>query len=156
MCCRNYRGIGHALSSIVKEDGPSGLFRGASATISRGIALSCGLLPPYELSKVALRNELPNLSQPWVNFFASMVGGVCGAALSMPFDFVKTRMQRQKVAADGTRQYYSSMDCVKKVLLNEGPMAFTRGFVPYVIRIAPHGMLALQIMDALNAFLPDY
>ena len=39
---RNYTGVVHALTDIVKKEGVSGLFTGASTTAVRAMALNCG------------------------------------------------------------------------------------------------------------------
>jgi len=41
---RNYKGVGDAFVRIVREDGVSGLFRGATPTIVRAMALNMGML----------------------------------------------------------------------------------------------------------------
>jgi len=46
----------------------------------------------------------------------------------LPFDFVKTRLQKQTKAADGTLPYKSMMDCFAKVARDEGLMRFYRGY----------------------------
>ena len=39
---RNYTGVVHALTDIVKKEGIGGLFTGASTTAVRAMALNCG------------------------------------------------------------------------------------------------------------------
>jgi solute carrier family 25 oxoglutarate transporter 11 len=41
---RNYTGVGNALSRIVKEEGVSGLWKGAAPTVVRAMALNFGML----------------------------------------------------------------------------------------------------------------
>ncbi len=45
---RNYKGVGNAFVQIVKADGVSGLFRGATPTIVRAMALNMGMLASNE------------------------------------------------------------------------------------------------------------
>jgi hypothetical protein len=47
---------------------------------------------------------------------ASMVAGFFASACSLPFDFVKTRIQRMKPDASGKMPYTGLMDCAMKVL----------------------------------------
>lgn len=41
---RHYKGVGDALTRIVKEEGTMGLFRGAGPTVTRAMALNMGML----------------------------------------------------------------------------------------------------------------
>jgi hypothetical protein len=59
-------------------------------------------------------------------FFAS----VC----SLPFDFIKTRMQKMTPNPDGTMQYKSAVDCAMQTLRNEGPLKFYTGFPTFFFR----------------------
>ena len=46
---------------------------------------------------------------------ASMIAGFFAAACSLPFDFVKTRIQRMKPDAQGKVPYAGFIDCFAKV-----------------------------------------
>ena len=41
---RHYKGVGDALTRIVKDEGAMGLFRGAGPTVTRAMALNMGML----------------------------------------------------------------------------------------------------------------
>ena len=51
---RNYRNVFHALSSIYKEDGLAGLWRGSVPTVARAMAVNCSHLVGYNQSKEML------------------------------------------------------------------------------------------------------
>jgi solute carrier family 25 (mitochondrial oxoglutarate transporter), member 11 len=53
---------------------------------------------------------------------------------SLPFDFVKTRIQKMEKAADGTYPYKGPVDCAIKTLRHEGPLKFYTGFPTYCVR----------------------
>jgi hypothetical protein len=69
---------------------------------------------------------------------ASAIAGFFAAFFSLPFDMVKTRLQRQTKALDGSVAYKNMFDCFVKVAQNEGLLRFYRGFGPYFFRMAPH------------------
>jgi solute carrier family 25 oxoglutarate transporter 11 len=71
--------------------------------------------------------------------------------MSLPFDFVKTRIQKQRPDANGMLPYKSSIDCAMKVAAREGPMAFYTGFPTYYARIAPHAMLVLLLIEVMDS-----
>ena len=76
-----------------------------------------------------------------------------GATAVYPIDLVKTRMQNQRVGADGSRMYQNSLDCFKQILSKEGVRGFYRGLLPQLVGVAPEKALKLTVNDMLrNAF----
>ena len=70
---------------------------------------------------------------------------------------MKTRLQNMKPdAATGAMPYKGVLDCGVKILRNEGVFAFWRGFSAYYARTAPHAMIVLLSMDALNKAWKKY
>ncbi|KAI7062715.1 hypothetical protein KC352_g3708, partial [Hortaea werneckii] len=51
---------------------------------------------------------------------------------------------------DGKLPYKGMFDCFGKVMREEGPLRFYRGFSTYYVRIAPHAMVTLIVADYLN------
>ncbi|MFS7916164.1 putative mitochondrial carrier domain superfamily [Helianthus anomalus] len=72
---------------------------------------------------------------------ASSVSGFFAAACSLPFDYVKTQIQKMQPDAAGKYPYTGSMDCAMKTLKAGGPFKFYTGFPVYCVRIAPHVMV---------------
>eukprot|EP00455_Lapot_gusevi_P044688 TRINITY_DN561_c0_g2_i1.p1 TRINITY_DN561_c0_g2~~TRINITY_DN561_c0_g2_i1.p1 ORF type:complete len:302 (-),score=130.20 TRINITY_DN561_c0_g2_i1:145-1050(-) len=151
---RNYKGLFDALSRIVREEGVLSLWKGCQPTIVRAVFLNLGMFAPYdqakeELSKLGLEGRNANLA-------ASAVSGFFASALSLPFDFIKTRIQKQKPDATGALPYKNSLDCAKKVFMSEGPLSFYRGFPTFYVRIAPHVMITLLVTDEITRLLKSY
>eukprot|EP00438_Fugacium_kawagutii_P031950 Skav201891 [mRNA] locus=scaffold550:788865:793395:+ [translate_table: standard] len=77
--------------------------------------------------------------------------GFFASFFSLPFDFVKTQMQKQKKdPVTGELPYKSSMDCAMKIMAEGGPLRFYAGFPTYYVRIAPHAMLTLIAQDFIK------
>lgn len=72
---------------------------------------------------------------------ASSVSGFFAAACSLPFDYVKTQIQKMQPDAEGKYPYTGSLDCTMKTLKAGGPFKFYTGFPVYCVRIAPHVMV---------------
>lgn len=72
---------------------------------------------------------------------ASTISGFFAAACSLPFDYVKTQIQKMQPDAEGKYPYRGSMDCAMKTLKSGGPFKFYTGFPVYCVRIAPHVMV---------------
>jgi solute carrier family 25 oxoglutarate transporter 11 len=62
----------------------------------------------------ALPDDGHSLALQLTNFSASAVAGFFASFFSLPFDFVKTRMQKMAPLPDGTMPYKSSVDCALK------------------------------------------
>lgn len=146
----NYRSVFDALKRIAGAEGVGALWTGASPTVIRAMALNFGQLTFFAESKAQLKTRAPQLSESTQRFGASAIAGFFASFFSLPFDFVKTRLQKQSKRPDGTYPYKGFVDCAKKVVKDEGFMRFYRGFGTYYIRIAPHAMITLIVADYLK------
>jgi solute carrier family 25 oxoglutarate transporter 11 len=133
---KNYKSVIDALGSVVKNEGVARLWAGAAPTVVRAMALNFGQLAFFSEAKSQLKDT--SLSPRLQTLTASAVAGFFASALSLPFDFVKTRLQKQVKGPDGKLPYASMVDCFKKVAKDEGILRFYRGFGTYYVRIAPH------------------
>ncbi|KAK2761752.1 putative mitochondrial 2-oxoglutarate/malate carrier protein [Arachnomyces sp. PD_36] len=148
----NYRSVVDALTRITKAEGVTALWAGAFPTVVRAMALNMGQLTFFAESKSQLQAHT-NLSTRSRTFAASAIAGFFASFLSLPFDFVKTRLQKQlKDPKTGELPYKGLFDCARKVVRDEGWLRFYRGFGTYYIRIAPHAMITLLVADYLNFF----
>jgi len=148
---RGYTNVGNALSTIVRQEGVLGLWRGCAPTIARAMALNVGMLATYDQAKEVLTAKMGQGKT--TNFASSAVAGFFASFLSLPFDFIKTRMQKMSPLADGTMPYKGSLDCAMKVARTEGPLAFYAGFPTFYFRIAPHAMITLMAVEYLSQWL---
>lgn len=133
----NYRSALHALSSIARQEGITALWSGAYPTIIRAMATNFGQLAFFSESKHQLAKRTTMSSQTQT-VIASGVAGFFAAFFSLPFDFVKSRLQSQKKSSNGSLKYNGMLDCFVKVAKEEGVLRFYRGFGTYFMRIAPH------------------
>ncbi|TVY89177.1 putative mitochondrial 2-oxoglutarate/malate carrier protein [Lachnellula willkommii] len=145
---KQYRSVFHALKSIAKSEGVGALWAGAAPTVVRAMALNFGQLAFFSEAKQQLKDT--SLSPRTQTLTASAVAGFFASFFSLPFDFVKTRLQKQQRAADGTLPYKGMSDCFRKVAKEEGLLRFYRGFSTYYVRIAPHAMVTLIVADWLG------
>lgn len=133
----NYNGVVSALRRIAQTEGIGALWSGAYPTAIRAMATNFGQLTFFAETKHQL-TERTDLSVQARTVIASGVAGFFAAFFSLPFDFVKTRLQRQSRTSDGSLPYKGMADCFVKVAREEGLMRFYRGFGTYFMRIAPH------------------
>lgn len=146
----NYRSVVDALMRISKSEGIGALWAGALPTIVRAMALNFGQLTFFSESKAQLKVHT-SLSPQNQTFAASAIAGFFASFMSLPFDFIKTRLQKQqRDPKTGELPYKGVLDCARKVVRDEGWLRFYRGFGTYYIRIAPHAMVTLIVADYLN------
>lgn len=153
---RNYKGIFDALFRITKEEGVAGLFAGATPTVVRAAVLNTGMFASQDVAKSAFvsitgapKSDLYRVEAP-----AALTAGFFAAACTLPFDMVKTRMQKMKPDAQGNVPYSGNIDCAMKILKNEGPLGFYKGFSTFLIRIGPHVAMTLVLVDLMKKTLP--
>jgi len=152
---RNYKNVVDALVRIVKEEGVFSMWKGCTPTVVRAMSLNMGMLASYDQTK----EELAKMWGPGMgtNVAASMVAGFFASVFSLPFDFVKTKVQQQKKDAHGNLPYKNMLDCAMKVIKNEGgPLALYTGFPTYVFRIGPHSAFTLLFLEELTKLSKKY
>ncbi|KAG9251254.1 mitochondrial carrier domain-containing protein [Emericellopsis atlantica] len=146
---KNYKSVIDALSSIAKNEGVAALWAGAAPTVVRAMALNFGQLAFFSEAKAQLKVHT-DLSTRTQTLSASAIAGFFASFFSLPFDFVKTRLQKQQKGPDGKLPYKGMADCFRKVAKQEGVLRFYRGFGTYYVRIAPHAMVTLIVADYLG------
>ncbi len=137
---RNYKNFFDAFGRIVREEGLLGCWKGCAPTVVRAMSLNLGMLVSYDESKERLTKRFAD-NPNFVWFASSFLSGGIAAFMSLPFDNVKTKMQKMTRGADGTFPYSSFVDCAYKTARKEGVARFWAGFPTYVVRIAPHVMI---------------
>ncbi|RPA74263.1 mitochondrial dicarboxylate carrier [Ascobolus immersus RN42] len=139
---QRYKNVANALTRIAKAEGVTALWGGCTPTVLRAMALNFGQLAFYSEAKSRMDKAevTKNLNPALKAFGASAVAGFFASFFSLPFDFVKTRLQKGG-------QYRGVVDCVTRTIREEGVMRFYRGFGTYYFRIAPHAMLTVLFAD---------
>ncbi|KAK9692426.1 hypothetical protein RND81_09G263600 [Saponaria officinalis] len=148
---RHYKNVFHALYRIVADEGVFALWKGAAPTVVRAMSLNMGMLASYDQSVEFFRDSL-GLGEAATVIGASAVSGFFASACSLPFDYVKTQIQKMQPDSEGKYPYSGSLDCAMKTLKSGGPFKFYTGFPVYCIRIAPHAMLTLIFLHEIHKF----
>jgi solute carrier family 25 oxoglutarate transporter 11 len=151
---RNYKNGVDAMMRMAKEEGMAGFFAGAQPTIVRGLAMNVGMFMTFDTLKAKLGPYMPGGEKGQANrFFCGFLSGATAATAALPFDFIKTQLQKQKPGADGKMPYTGIMDCAMKTISKEGPTALYKGYPTFIIRISPHIMLTWVFIDNINDML---
>lgn len=138
---RNYKNVFDAFSRIVSQEGFLSLWKGCTPTVVRAMSLNLGMLVSYDESKERLEKFLGKERANTIWVLSSLISGGIAATMSLPFDNVKTKMQKMTKNPDGTFPYKSLLDCAYKTAKNESILGFWAGLPTYIVRIAPHVMI---------------
>ncbi|KAG6629025.1 hypothetical protein CIPAW_14G054700 [Carya illinoinensis] len=140
-------GVRQALRSILKSEGPAGLYRGIAAMGLGAGPAHAVYFSVYEVSKKFFSGGNPN------NPTAHAVSGVCATVASdavlTPMDMVKQRLQLSN------NHYAGVWDCVKRVLRDEGLGAFYASYRTTVLMNAPFTAVHFATYEAAKRALTE-
>jgi hypothetical protein len=125
-----YRGVFHAISSIIRNEGVHKLWRGVSATSTRAAVVAAAELGIYDFTKEKML-ALPAFAsqQSSVYGFASVFATLTSIAVSFPIDVAKTVMINQGIK--GVPKVYRNMGhCMWSRFCERGPIGMYRGCLP--------------------------
>ncbi len=143
---RNYKHVFDAIYRISKEEGVISLWKGVGPTMGRAVSLNVAMLVSYDEA----REKMESIWGPCkkAHFSATLVSSVFTAIFSLPFDNMKTKIQKQKVdSKTGKLPYASLVDCFKKTVAKEGPTGLWTGLPTYYFRVGPHAICVLAFAD---------
>lgn len=143
-----YPGTVTAIRKIWAHEGPLGFYRGVSASVLRTTFGSAAQLSCYEWAKrriAALWGCSDEIAG--VHLASSMLSGVAACLVMNPFDVVMTRLYNQQHQNAHVLVYRGLWDCASKTVRAEGISALFKGLVPHFVRIGPHTVLTLVLLE---------
>lgn len=149
-----YASIREAMAKIYAADGMAGFFRGVQASMLRTTVGSAVQLSSYEWFKDGLVQTLAWSPSHFATHFTSAMGSGVLASIAMnPFDVVMTRLYNQ---SQGAPLYNGLFDCLNKTVRSEGIPALWKGLVPHFIRVGPHTVLTLVLLEQCRSMLSPF
>ncbi|KAL7259097.1 hypothetical protein ACSBR1_005072 [Camellia fascicularis] len=166
-----YRGMFHALSTVLREEGPRALYKGWLPSVI-GVIPYVGLnFAVYESLKDWLIKSRPfglvedtELSVT-TRLACGAVAGTVGQTVAYPLDVIRRRMQMvgwsnaaSVVTGDGRSkvplEYTGMIDAFRKTVRHEGFRALYKGLVPNSVKVVPSIAIAFvtyeQVKDILG------
>ncbi len=147
---RNYKNVFEAFRRIVSEEGITACWNGAAPTIARAMSLNVAQLVTYDEAKERLTARFGKDKPKTILFAASMLSAVATSTASLPFDNIKTKLQKMKRLPDGTMPYSGFVDCALKTASREGITGFWAGLPTYYFRVGPHSIITLLTAEFLR------
>ncbi|XP_058797204.1 dicarboxylate carrier SLC25A8-like [Phymastichus coffea] len=119
-----------AYKSIAMNEGTAGLWRGTIPNVSRNAIVNVAEIVCYDIIKEKLLQS--GLLQDGIpcHLSAAVAAGLCTTIAASPVDVVKTRYMNSSPG-----EYKGAIDVAVRMFINEGPMAFYKGFVPSFARL---------------------
>lgn len=118
-----YNGVWHAYTTVFKEEGCAGLYKGTAPNIARNCIINVGETVVYDAAKDGLISSGYFVDGIPCHFTAAVTAGFCATVLASPVDVIKTRFMNSPKG-----RYRGAMQCALETLRNEGFLAFYKGF----------------------------
>ncbi|XP_022200923.1 mitochondrial thiamine pyrophosphate carrier [Nilaparvata lugens] len=119
-----YRGTLHCLTTIAKEEGVLGLWRGHLPAQFLSAIYGFVQFQTYEVLKQKLSsNSNGKEHKHYANFLSGAAAGCTATLLSFPFDIIRTRL----VAQGNSKAYEGMVDGFVKIYKKEGMQGYFRG-----------------------------
>ncbi|BFZ03041.1 hypothetical protein BsWGS_06080 [Bradybaena similaris] len=146
---RNYKHAIDGMYRVVRYEGPSKAFSGATMASTRAVLVTVGQLACYDQLKNLLLKTSFFSDNLTLHLTSSTLAGMIATLLTQPLDVMKTRMMN---APPG---FYSSiMSCAVDIGKN-GPLGFFKGFVPAFVRLGPHTVLTFVFFEQIRQNFGD-
>ena len=111
---QRYRGMIHALSTILLEEGLlKGLYRGSSVTVARASLLSAAQLASYDTLKQIFKGRFAWEEGPALHLMVGITSGVIAQTVVMPFDTTKSHVMLGSVCENDELCIKNKEICIK-------------------------------------------
>ncbi|KAJ7513988.1 hypothetical protein O6H91_23G021900 [Diphasiastrum complanatum] len=150
--CGSVHSLSKAFYSVMKTEGPSGLYRGLGAMILGAGPSHAAYFAVYEVCKEKFGGNKPG-HHPFAHMAAGACATVASDAVLTPMDVVKQRLQLSK------SPYRGVWDCVRRMLRDDGLRGFYVSYKTTVLMNVPFVGVHFATYEAakkvLSEFFPD-
>lgn len=151
---RNYKHVGDAFTRIVQDEGATSLWKGSVPTMLRATSLNVAMFVTYDTAKEVATASMGDTASPFkIQMGSSMLAAIATAVGSLPFDNIKTKIQKQKAGPDGKLPYSGVPDCFAKSIAAEGVTGLWAGLPTYYFRVGPHAIITLLAAEQFRRLL---
>jgi solute carrier family 25 (mitochondrial citrate transporter), member 1 len=139
------------VSNIIKKNGVSGLYNGLIPTIIKQSTNQGIRFMSYNIYKNNIINIDPNKN---ITTTQALLGGMFSGTISTicnnPIDMIKTRLQ-----GFDSYKYNGTIDCIKKVIKNEGLLSLYKGLDARLMRVIPGQGIIFASYERISNFLEN-
>jgi solute carrier family 25 (adenine nucleotide translocator) protein 4/5/6/31 len=148
---REFNGLIDCLKKVAVSDGPSGLYKGFGISVIGIVAYRASYFGCFDTGKAILFSDMKK-ANPMALFAFAQVVTVLAGIISYPLDTIRRRLMMQSGRTGADIQYTGTIDCMKKIVQQEGPRAFFKGSLSNVLR-GTGGALVLVFDSKIKAYL---
>jgi solute carrier family 25 iron transporter 28/37 len=167
----NYRTMLSCFRDVLKNEGMKAFYISYPTTLMMNVPYTMVHFIAYETFKYLLHNDHHHdhddhdehdhddhhhhhgerKEQMWKHFVSGGIAGTLGAAVSNPFDVVKTRLQTQ-----GPKEYAGVRDATRRILKEEGLGGFLRGVTPRMLYHAPSAAITWATYEYMKVLFKNF
>lgn len=145
-----YDGIWHALRSVVKAEGPLGLYKGLATTLVGIIPYNAINFATFDTIQGLVRQYVltdPQIKlSPFQSLWMGAASGTVAATATYPLDLLRRRMQ-MRGELGGDKVYNGFYDACRKIFVKEGIRGFFRGLIPCYLKVIPSNAIGFAVYD---------
>ncbi|XP_071700948.1 uncharacterized protein [Rutidosis leptorrhynchoides] len=151
-----YNGIWHAFSTICRDEGFFGLYKGLGATllgVGPSIAISFSV---YETLRTYWKSQRPDDSTVLVSLTCGSLSGAASSTVTFPLDLVRRRKQLEGVG--GRARVYNTglLGTLGQIMRTEGFRGLYRGILPEYYKVVPGVGIVFMTYETLKKLLSDH
>jgi len=130
-----YTGMLNCFSTVIKEEGPQGLWKGLAPGLLRQSIFATLRIGMYEHVRDFYHKDKGTDPPLYKKIAAGLTTGAIGISIANPTDLVKIRLQAEGRLPPGVpRRYSSTPNAFATILRNEGFFGFWKGVGPNIVR----------------------
>merc|ERR1712151_441620 len=108
----------------------------------------------YDTAKEVATASMGASASPFqIQMGSSMLAAIATSVGSLPFDNIKTKIQKQKAGPDGVLPYRGIPDCFAKTVAREGVGGLWSGLPAYYLRLGPQTIIILLVSQFYRKLL---
>lgn len=149
-----YRNAAHCVYTVIREEGPSALYRGVALTAARQASNQGVNFTVYSELKSRLQAAQPQYDQlpSWQTSLIGLISGALGPLSNAPLDTIKTRMQREGgVSTESSMKRFTRI--TGQLIQQEGVHALYKGITPRIMRVAPGQAVTFTVYEYIRDVL---
>lgn len=131
-------------SDIFRNEGMSGFYRGIQPNIFRNVCVNIGEMASYDQFKQLFLTHTKIKDGTMLHFICGFMAGFVATCIASPADVVKTRIMSSPDSYSGV------VSCFKRMIVEEGPMSFYKGFIPNFMRLSLWSITCFIAMEKIK------
>ncbi|XP_040582258.1 solute carrier family 25 member 32 isoform X2 [Lepeophtheirus salmonis] len=153
-----YLGLRHAISSIFKQEGLKGFYKGVTPNIAgAGTAWGLYFLFYNRVKSIQQKGNTQTQLSPAVHMLCASEAGLLTLILTNPIWVIKTRLclQFDSSSKNNPDAYKGMFDAFRRILKAEGLPGLYKGFVPGIFGVS-HGAIQFMIYEEFKCAYNNY